>query len=66
MLTIKTDFMNQVADDWRAAPFTDIIVTSNSYCPKDYSSAVFDRTWHGMRHGCNCLNIYSSKISTDN
>jgi hypothetical protein len=66
MLLIKTEFMNQVAKDWKVAPFTDVVVTSGSFCPPTHPNAVFDRTWHGMKNGCNCLNIYSSNINTDN
>lgn len=58
--------MNQVAKDWKVAPFTDVVVTSGSFCPQTHSHAVFDRTWHGMKNGCNCLNIYSVNINTDN
>jgi hypothetical protein len=55
----NTDFMNQVADDWKQIPYTNLTITSGSSCPSTHPHAVYDRVWNGMKHGCNCLDIYS-------
>ena len=62
IMGINADFMNQVADDWRQDPYTNLTVTSGASCPSDHPKAVYDRVWHGMRHGCNCLGIYDRHI----
>jgi hypothetical protein len=59
---IKTDFMNQVIDDWNAKPYDDIIITTASSCPSDYPKAVFERVFFGVNNGCNCLGIWDSNI----
>lgn len=66
MLDIKTEFMNQVADDWKQVPYTNLTITSGSSCPSTHPQAVYDRVWYGMKHGCNCLNVYSRYIDTSN
>ena len=65
IMGINADFMNQVADDWRQDPYTNLTVTSGASCPSDHPKAVYDRVWHGMRHGCNCLGIYDRHIDRD-
>jgi hypothetical protein len=58
--------MNQVTDDWNSLPLTDIVVTTEEYCPSDAPEIVLGRRWYGTDLGCDCLGIYDYDITGDN
>jgi hypothetical protein len=57
--------MNQVAADWNSTAFTNIVVTSNSYCPDDAPEIVLGRHFYGSNVGCDCLGIFNYDITGD-
>lgn len=65
-LDIKTDFMNQISDDWHKKPYTGFKLETGNSCPSTHPHAVFERFWAGMGHGCDCYGIYDRYINTDN
>jgi hypothetical protein len=47
LISVNTNFMNQVVDNWKTPPFTDITVTTGSACPLSHPYPVFDRVFYG-------------------
>ena len=66
LLSYPTTFMNQVTQDWEIAPYTDIIVSSDSSCPSTHPNLAMSRKFYGSVIGCDCLGIYSEYITGDN
>jgi hypothetical protein len=40
-MDIKTDFMNEISENWKMSPYTNIVLTSALSCPPDHPKAVF-------------------------
>ena len=50
--------VSQIKDDWMLAPYTDIILTEDKYCPAGYSS-IWMKIWGGTVQGCDCTNVWN-------
>ena len=55
----STSNLNQFSDDWTRSPFSELVVTEESFCPQSHRETVVTRPWYGLNLGCDCRNITS-------
>ena len=58
-------YINQLANDWTTLPFTEIVITDDTFCPDDYT-LVYERIWYGMRIACDCKGVKKIKCGDEN
>jgi len=59
---LSTALSDDVKNDWLMKPFTDIVVTDDTFCPESHPDLVFDRPFYGTIPGCECYNNYHDYI----
>ena len=53
--TIEMAHLEQYAEEWDLLPFTDIVLTTETFCPETHPSEVLYSVWPGVTQACDCL-----------
>ena len=61
-LNYPTGFMNQVSADWESPPLISLAVSPTGVCPSSAPDIVFGRHFYGVKTGCDCLGITSTRM----
>lgn len=51
-----------MAVDWGSKFYTDVVVTHSMSCPSG-TKEIYENTWDGSDHGCDCSNICGRYMS---